>query len=296
MRLGVFVSNEGGFAAHLGLARMAVAAEDAGADGLWVSDHLVLLDEPTREYPFSEDGAPPWEMTDDYFEALTCCATMAAVTRRCRIGTAILVLPQRNVLEVAKTVATIDRLSGGRFALGVGAGWYSAEMAALGYAFSRRGRRFDEMLDVLRACWTGRPGPYEGDEIAIPDRIVMHPRPAQPRGVPLLVGGMSAPARRRAAARGDGWLAIAVAGAWDPSLLARQLEDVHTRREGKGRFETVLQLSCDAEDRARVVELLLEAGALGFDEVIIEPPWASGIEPACALIAEAKRAIAAGPR
>src|SRR4051795_6842721 len=120
MRLGVFVSNEGEFAFRLGLGQMAEVAESAGAGGLSVSDHLLLFDEPTTEYPFSEDGAPTWDMTGDYYEALTCCATMAAATDRCRIGTAILVLPQRNVFEVAKMSATIDRLSGGRFALGVG--------------------------------------------------------------------------------------------------------------------------------------------------------------------------------
>ncbi|MET0926007.1 MAG: LLM class flavin-dependent oxidoreductase, partial [Solirubrobacterales bacterium] len=100
LRLGVFVSNEGDFASSLGLARMAEGAEAAGADGLWVSDHLMLFDEPTSEYPFSADGAPSWDMTGDYYEALACCATIAAVTERCRIGTAILVLPQRNVFEV----------------------------------------------------------------------------------------------------------------------------------------------------------------------------------------------------
>ena len=290
MRLGVFVSNEGEFAFRLGLGQMAEVAESAGADGLWVSDHLLLFDEPTTEYPFSEDGAPTWDMTGDYYEALTCCATMAAATDRCRIGTAILVLPQRNVFEVAKMSATIDRLSGGRFALGVGAGWHSREMEGLGYDFSRRGRRFDEMLDVLRTCWSGRPAPFAGDEISVPERAVMHPRPVRDAGIPLLVGGMSEAARRRAAGKGDGWLALAVADSWDRDLLADQLAEVRKRRGSDERFEALLQLNCDPEDTGQVIELATEAASIGFEEVIIEPPWTGGLSRAGEAIAEVRQA------
>ena len=290
MRLGVFVSNEGDHASRLGLSAMAVAAEEAGADGLWVSDHLLMLDEPTREYPFSDDGIPPWDMTGDYYEALSCCAWIAAATRRCRVGTAVLVLPQRNVLAVAKAVATLDRLSSGRFALGVGAGWYSAEMEALGYRFGSRGRRFDEMLEVLRDCWSGRPARYDGSEISIPEGVVLEPRPVH-GSVPLLVGGMSTAARRRAARHGDGWLAIAAADDWDAEQLAEGLADVRGRREAGGSpHEAVLQLNADPHDTAGIVELVRQAGKLGFDEVIVEPPWAMGVEQAATVIADVKAA------
>ena len=291
MRLGVFVSNEGDHMSRLGVAEMAVAAEEAGADGLWVSDHLLMLDEPTTEYPFSHDGRPPWDMSDDYYEAITCCAWIAAATDRCRVGTAILILPQRNVLEVAKAIATIDRLSGGRLALGVGAGWYSGEMEALGYDFGARGRRFDEMLEVLRECWSGRPTRYDGDHVSIPDRVVLEPRPAQERGVPILVGGMSGVARRRAARLGDGWLAIADGSRWDPDGLAAGLADVRARRpDGAAPLEAVLQLNADPDDPSRIAELAREAAQVGFEEVIVEPPWASGIEASRAAIAAIRSA------
>jgi probable F420-dependent oxidoreductase len=292
MRLGVFVSNEGEFAFSLGLGQMAEVAESAGADGLWVSDHLLLFDAPTTEYPFSEDGAPTWDLTGDYYEALICCATMAAATDRCRIGTAILVLPQRNVFEVAKMSATIDRLSGGRLALGVGAGWYSREMEGLGYDFSRRGKRFDEMLDVLRACWSGRPAPFAGDQIRVPERAVMQPRPVRDAGIPLLVGGMSERARRRATGKGDGWLALAVAESWDRDLLAAQLAEVRDRRGADDPFEALLQLNCDPGDTGQIIELATEAASIGFDEVIGEPPWTGGLSTAGEAIAEVRRAVA----
>jgi probable F420-dependent oxidoreductase len=293
VRLGVFVSNEGDHASRLGLTNMAVAAEEAGADGLWVSDHLLMLDEGTTEYPFSRDGVPPWDMTDHYYEALVCCAWIAAVTRRCRVGTAILVLPQRNVLEVAKMVATLDRLSSGRFVLGVGAGWYSAEMEALGYDFGSRGRRLDEMLEVLRDCWSGRPVSYDGTQIKIPDRIVLEPRPAQSSGVPLLIGGMSAVARRRAARHGDGWLAIAGAEDWDPELLSERFADVRGRRDGREPFEFVVQLNADPTDTGRILEIAREAGEAGVDEIILEPPWLEGVEAAASMVADVKAATPA---
>src|SRR5258705_13710749 len=146
MRIGAIVPNDGPLPLRIGLGGMAEAAERAGAESVWVSDHLLMVDGPTSRYPYSADGQQTWSNEIDYFEALACCAYMAAVTHDCRIGTAVLVLPQRNVLELAKVAASIDQLSGGRLVLGVGAGWNAAEMEALGYDFADRGRRFDEML------------------------------------------------------------------------------------------------------------------------------------------------------
>src|SRR5919112_1824450 len=96
--------------------------------------------------------------------------------------TSVLILPQRNVLELAKTTATLDALSGGRFVLGIGAGWFAEEIEALGYRFETRGRRTDEMIEVLRRCWTGRSHPFEGEEIAVREDLIFEPRPSQPYG------------------------------------------------------------------------------------------------------------------
>jgi alkanesulfonate monooxygenase SsuD/methylene tetrahydromethanopterin reductase-like flavin-dependent oxidoreductase (luciferase family) len=125
-----------------------------------------------------------------------------------------------------------------------------SHLEALGYAFRSRGRRFDEMLEVLRDCWTGRPSGFQGEEITIPDRVVIEPRPLQRPGVPLLIGGMSAPARRRAAKHGEGWLALAVSDRWDASLLAEGLEDVRARREPDHALEAVLPSSRSRRGRS----------------------------------------------
>jgi probable F420-dependent oxidoreductase len=290
MGIGAIIPNAGPAPSTIGIGAMAHAAEQAGASSLWVSDHLLMVDERTTEYPYAEDGVPTWPVDVDYYEALVCCTAMAAATERARIGTAVLVLPQRNVLEVAKMAATIDRVSAGRLALGVGAGWSSAEFAALGQGFETRGRRFDEMLDVLHDCWSGRPSAFDGEELTIPPGVVLTPTPAQAAGVPLLVGGMTRPARRRAAQRGDGWLAISFAYRWDGDELRRQYEDVLAQR-AEARpgepFETLLLLHAGSDQLARVPELVVEAQAIGFGEVIVEPQWLDGAEQAVELIGRA---------
>ncbi len=293
MRVGAIVPNDGECPARLGIPRMARAAEDAGAEGVWVSDHLLLVDEPTEDYPYSADGALTWRVDVDYYEALASCVAMAMATKTCRIGTAVLVLPQRNVLEVAKAAATIDRLSASRLALGVGAGWNRREFEALGYVYATRGKRLDEMLSVLRDCWSGRPAGFQGSEVHVPPEVVLYPRPVRPAGPPLLVGGMSAAARRRAATLGDGWLAIAFADRWDPDALRAQLEDVRSRRRdvgAEGRFEAVLKLHSGFAELDRLPELVAETRRIGFDEVIVDPPWTEGIDAAAEAIGRAREA------
>jgi probable F420-dependent oxidoreductase len=299
VRIGSMIPNAGPEATTPGIREMAAAAEAAGADGLWVSDHLLQLDARTDDYPYSADGVPTWSMTDDYFEALVSCMAMAEVTTTARVGTAILVLPQRNVLEVAKTAASVDRLSGGRLVLGVGAGWYRAEFEALGYGYESRGRRFDEMLDVLHDCWSGRPSAFSGQEITVPDHVVLEPRPAQPDGVPLLVGGVSKVARRRAAERGDGWIGIAFADRWDPEELRERHDDVLARRSQAGRegpFEMVLNLHSGPSELDAVPDLVATAAEIGFDEVIVESPWWDGLQAGADLVGAARAAVAVAER
>lgn len=289
IRIGALVPNAGPAPATIGLGAMAAAAERAGASSVWVSDHLLMVDERTTDYPYSADGAPTWAVDVDYYEALIALATMAAATERVRVGTAVLVLPQRNVLEVAKMAATLDRVTGGRLALGVGAGWNSAEFAALGQPFETRGRRFDEMLQVLHACWSGRPAPFAGEQLMVPPGVVLTPTPAQAGGVPLLVGGMTRPARRRAARFGDGWLAISFAWRWDGDELRRQHGDVLAQRAEAhpgAPFSRTLLLHSRPEQRERVPELVAEARAIGFAEVIVEPQWQAGVEEACSFVEE----------
>jgi probable F420-dependent oxidoreductase len=275
MRIGVQIPNNSDKPRQIGLTKMGRLAEDAGADSLWVNDHLLMVEGGRSPYPFTPDGAIPWPMDLPWYECLTAASFLAASTSRCRIGTSVLVLPQRNALELAKTTATLDALSGGRFVLGIGAGWFTEEIEALGYRFETRGRRTDEMIEVLRRCWTGRPKPFEGEEISLPEGLVFEPRPSQPGGPPILVGGMSRAALRRAALRGDGWLAFQ--RELDTVQLADLLETLQRLRGEAGRleepFSNVMRLHTSPEMASRLPKFALRIQELGFDELIINPPW-----------------------
>jgi probable F420-dependent oxidoreductase len=291
MRIGSLIPNTGPLPAALGIGAMASAAEAAGAQSLWVSDHLLMVDDSLEGYPYSADGRATWPADIDYYESLTCCSFMAAATTSCQVGTAVLVLPQRNVLELAKVAATIDRLSGGRLVLGLGAGWLRAEMEALGYSFADRGRRADVMLQTLRECWSGRPRAVESPHVRVPPGVVLEPRPAQPEGPPLLVGGMTDRALARAARFGDGWLAITWVDKLEPAVLSASLDRLGVLRAeaGGARLRNTLLLHA-ADDQAAAVPAAIEAVAgLGFEQLIVDPPWSAGIDAAAAFIRSARR-------
>ena len=293
MKIGVQIPNDSAKAREIGLTNMGRLAEDAGADSLWVNDHLLTVEGGRSPYPFTPDGAIPWPMDLPRYECLTAACFLAATTSRCRIGTSVLILPQRNVLELAKTTATLDALSGGRFVLGIGVGWFAEEMEARGYRFESRGRRTDEMIEVLRRCWTGRPQPFQGKEIAVPDGLILEPRPSQPNGPPILVGGMSRVALRRAALRGDGWLAFQ-REELDARQLADLLETLEDLREEAGRldesFSHVMHLSSSPGMAPWLPEFAARVRELGFDELVINPPW-DDLAQAEELIGQVKTAV-----
>lgn len=186
------------------LCGMARACEEAGFEALAVSDHLIHPEKLVTPYPYTEDGSPRWENFTDWPDPFVAIAAMAAVTERLRFVTSVFVLPLRNPLQVAKTVATVAVLSNDRLVLGVGAGWMEEEFQALEQSFRRRGRRMDEMLEVMRKLWE-QPGYVEhhGEFFDFPP-VEMRPAPRQP--VPIWVGGVSKAAQRRAAMLADGWI------------------------------------------------------------------------------------------
>ena len=160
MRIGAKVPNFGPLVAERGFAALAGELEAVGFDSLWLSDHVVIPTDPASRYPFSADGKASSRPGTPWFDALVSLAQLAAATTQVEIGIGVLVLPLREPVTLAKQLASIDVLAGGRVTLGVGAGWLAEEFAALGVPFSSRGARMDEAIDVLRAVWTGSPEPY----------------------------------------------------------------------------------------------------------------------------------------
>lgn len=192
------------------------AAEEAGFTSVWSTDHILVGS------TFPRYGT--------VFESLTTLAWVAAQTERIRLGTSILLLAMRNAILAAKQLATIDNLSGGRVVVGVGAGWNEDEYQRLGADFKKRGRVLDESIRAIRTLWTEERPTFSGDVYQFADTL-FYPKPAQPGGPPIWIGGNSHAALRRAALLGDAWHADEVA----PDEFARCLASLATQAAEAGR-------------------------------------------------------------
>jgi len=180
-------------------------AEGLGFDSLWLSDHVVHPRQGDNTHPIG-DAHGHLEPERPWLEALETLAYVAAITQRPQLGTAVLVLPQRNPVLTAKQLATIDVLSRGRLILGAGIGWWAEEFEALGTPFRDRGRRMDEYLEVIRQCWMEQHPRFEGRYYQLGD-VGFLPKPPQCAGggrPPVWIGAYSSPGFRRAGRAGDG--------------------------------------------------------------------------------------------
>jgi probable F420-dependent oxidoreductase len=195
MKLGLFSINMGTNCDPAQMAEVARAAEDAGFDSLWAGEHVVLPD--PRQPP------SPMEPLDPALDPIVGLTWAAAHTTHIRLGTGIIILPQRNPVVLAKELASLDVLSGGRLIFGVGVGYLEPEFRAIGANFAERGAVTDEHLDAIAHLWYEEHPAYHGRFVDFAG-INAHPRPAQ-QPVPLVVGGHSHAAFRRATARAHGW-------------------------------------------------------------------------------------------
>jgi probable F420-dependent oxidoreductase len=201
MELGINIRNFGAAATPESLLAWSRFAEEAGFAVAMTSDHVAPTPDVEAIYP-----AP-------FYDPFVLLAWLAARTSSLRLGTTVTVLPLRHPLLTARLAANIDRLSGGRFVLGVGVGWSRPEYEALGVAFERRGRTTDECLDVITAFWTNDVVSADGARVAFRD-VSTAPRPVQSPHVPIWVGGTSPAALRRAARYGQAWHPNNAALAW----------------------------------------------------------------------------------
>ena len=186
-----------------GAARVATLVEAAGFDTLFAIDHVVIPKDYATPYPYSPTGKLPGDDSSPYPDPLIWMAYVAAVTTRLRLMTGVIILPQRNPLVLAKQVATLDAMSGGRIELGIGVGWLREEFEAIGVPFERRGKRADEYVAAMRALWAGDDASYAGEFVNF-SRINCNPKPLR-GSVPIIVGGSTEVAAKRAGRLGDGF-------------------------------------------------------------------------------------------
>jgi probable F420-dependent oxidoreductase len=275
MRIGAKVPNSGQLPVERGIASMASDLEAAGFESLWVSDHIVMPGHIESRYPFAADGKPTWPSDTPYFDAMIALAVIATATQLATIGTAVLVLPLRHPVELAKQAASVDVLSGGRLALGVGSGWLAEEFDALDVPFASRGRRFVEWVEILKACWSGQPDAFKGEFYQLPGGIFSLPAPCHQ--IPLLVGGHSPTAISRAATTGDGWLAHQSATALDLEELRSGVGKMRRLAQQSGRgadtLWTTLRIINSAQRTNVVAEAIPQLVDAGVDEVVVDVDW-----------------------
>lgn len=192
MRYGFHLPHHRNLATPELIAAAAKRGDDQGWDSVWLSDHVLLPNEPSEQH------------RRVFYEPLSMMAYLAAATSRVRIGTSVIVVPYRDPIVAAKQIATADALSGGRLVVGVGAGGLTGEFALLGVPFNRRGRLTDEYLRIWHELWANDDPRFAGETVTFGDALFF-PKPAQRPGPPILVGGSSPAALRRAATLGDGW-------------------------------------------------------------------------------------------
>ncbi|HLT59698.1 MAG TPA: TIGR03619 family F420-dependent LLM class oxidoreductase, partial [Microlunatus sp.] len=227
---------------------LARLADRAGVATVWLPDHVL----PPGEYG-TETGF------GGVYEALITLSHLAAVTERVRLGTSVLVLPLRNPFVVAKQAATLDRLSGGRVVLGVGAGWQAEEFANVGAPFADRGARLDEAIDLLRALWRGETS-FAGERFGF-EHGVLQPRPA--RSIPIMVGGVTRRAFRRVAERADAWQGLG----HTPETFARDAALIKELTDRPIRLTTRIQW--EEQSPEQIIESAHGFAAAGADALAI---------------------------
>jgi probable F420-dependent oxidoreductase len=221
MKLGLFGANMGACATADGAIQIGALAEELGYDSLWMGEHLVA----------PSPRVPPSPMDPDYpiLDPLVALGFVAAVTRRMRLATGIVILPQRNPVVLAKQLATLDALSRGRVMFGMGVGYLEPEMSAVGVPMEGRGARADEYLAAMRALWEKEAPAFRGRHVAF-EGVDAHPRPVQ-RPLPVVVGGHSAVAHRRAVQHADGWYGFFL----DREATAKQIDSLRHEAQAAAR-------------------------------------------------------------
>jgi probable F420-dependent oxidoreductase len=274
-----------------GAVRLVRLAEAAGFDSVLAVDHVVFPDNYTSTYPYSESGRLPVGRTGAFPDPLIWIAGLVAATTRLRFLTGVIILPQRNPLVLAKQVATLDYMSGGRIDLGIGVGWLKEEFAALGVPFEKRGKRADEYITAMRALWAGDGASFSGEFVKFQE-VSCNPKPVAGK-VPIVIGGHSEAAARRAGRLGDGFFP----SIGRPADTLPLLESVRRAAEAAGRDPAAIEMITGCPDllpgsgkdpRAAVEERIshgigrivlpvgafmpdLETGLARFGETVIRP-------------------------
>jgi probable F420-dependent oxidoreductase len=252
MKYGIHLPHAGEQASPALIQRFAIQAEALGLDDVWVSEHIIV---PRDKFPRSPL----------FYDPVLTLTWVAAVTKRVRLGTSVLVLPMRHPLPLAKELATLQNLSDGRLILGAGVGWLEPEFAALGVPFAERGRRLDEGLAMMRAVWTQDPVTFHSRFIpSVIEGLTMTPMPVSP--IPLWLGGNSDPAIRRTIRVADGWHG----SGHTPESAAPLVEKLRAGRPGAD-FTISIRVHWNGRDQGVLRSAVDGFNAIGIQHIMIAP-------------------------
>jgi probable F420-dependent oxidoreductase len=254
---------------------VARAAEENGFESVWVPEHLVFPAEMPPLYSYNhESGLPPMESTAPAYDPWVIIGAMAAVTDTIVMGTSVYILPLRHPIAVARSLVTLDRISGGRVVAGIGAGWLVDEFEITGLSYRDRGRRMDECIEVLRKLWSPDDViEHKGEFFDFGQPITFEPKPISKKPIPLLVGGISPPALRRAGRLGDGWIAhhpLRAAPATPAELaqdhadLAAEIATIERHRQEAGRADLPFEIAAGFTATRDDVRALEELGVTRY--------------------------------
>jgi probable F420-dependent oxidoreductase len=252
MQIGIHLPHAGKQATPALIKRHAIRAEALGLADIWVSEHIIV---PRATFPRSPI----------FFDPVVTLSWVAAVTERIRLGTSVLVLPMRHPLPLAKELATLQNLSGGRLILGAGVGWLEPEFAALGVPFRERGRRMDEGIAMMRAVWSQDPVTFHAKTIpATIEAMTMLPMPSHP--IPLWLAADSDAALARTTRIADGWHGTR----YTPETVAPVVKRLRAERPGAD-FTVSLRVEWNGREQAELADKIAAFAAAGVDHVMIAP-------------------------
>jgi probable F420-dependent oxidoreductase len=264
MKIGLFALGIGTGARPQTIRQTAEAAERTGFSTLWVGEHVVLFDRHASRYPYSQSGQFAVSSDSDFLDPFVTLTYAAAFTSKIRLATGICLLPEHNPLVVAKEIATLDRLSGGRFTFGVGIGWLAEEFAALGIAFPRRAQRTVEYLKVMRKLWTEEVTSFDGEFVKF-DGVRSFPKPLQGDRLPVFFGGESPAALKRVAKHGNGWHGFNL----DPVEAKAKIDELHALLRDNGRDPKEIEISISPYTKRITPDDLKRYRDAGVNEIVI---------------------------
>ena len=263
MKIGIFSTFMSPICTPQMIGEFAQSAESIGLDSLWMGEHVVLFDKTESPYPGSATGKLPVPEGGGMLDTVATFGYLAACTKTLRFGTGITLLPQRNPIYTAKEFTTLDWLTQGRIDFGIGVGWCKEEVIACGYNFNDRGKRCDEILQMLKQLWTEPVAEFHGEFYDLaPCR--MDPKPVQKPHIPIIVGGHSSAGFRRAAKYGNGWYGFQMD--LDATAKVTLQLDAALTKEGRNRDDFQLVITPPYQVNADMVRRYED---LGVDQLIV---------------------------